>query len=405
MKTPNYNIHNAPELLAPAGNLDKFMVAMSYGADAVYLGGQDFGLRAASDNFTDEELKYACSYAHNLNKKVFVVLNSFLHDEECETLTNYVSYLESIKVDAVIVSDLGAIEIVKNTSDIPIHLSTQASCLNLESAKFWKKVGVKRVILGRETSLAHAGLIKRETGLEVELFIHGALCMSYSGNCVISNYTSGRDSNRGGCAQSCRHEYSLQYDNEVSKTSTFMSSKDLLGLRAIEDFYQYGIDSLKIEGRMKGHLYLSTVTKTYREGIDRFLKNKNLSDQDIFELESELRRISHRDYTSGGLYSIPKEDSVYNERDNENKDYQVIGDVLESLEDHYTLLKVRSNFKRGDLLEVIPFKGSPINHQISFIQTVDGEDLTDAKPNSIVKIPFVMSSPYNIVRKKLDISL
>ena len=191
-------MRTASEILAPAGNLEKLKVAVLYGADAVYIGGQKYGLREASENFTYDEIREGVEFAHQHQSKVFVVLNGFLHDSDLETLPEFLSFLENVGVDAVIVSDLGVIATVRKFSNLEIHLSTQASCLNVEAAKFWKDQGVKRVVLGREVSIPEAALIKRESGLEVELFIHGSMCMAYSGNCVISNYTQGRDSNRGG---------------------------------------------------------------------------------------------------------------------------------------------------------------------------------------------------------------
>ena len=218
-----------PELLSPAGSLEKLKVSISYGADAVYCGGQKFGLRSAADNLTYQELEEGVNFAHEKNAKVFVVLNSFLHDQDLEELPSFVRFLEEVGVDAVIVSDLGVVRTVRSVSKIPIHLSTQASCLNIQSALFWKKMGVQRIVLGREVSLEEASQIKKETGLEIELFIHGSMCMAYSGNCVISNYTSGRDSNRGGCAHSCRFEYTLEgkedSGNKKELKSFFMSSK------------------------------------------------------------------------------------------------------------------------------------------------------------------------------------
>ena len=202
--------HWVPELLAPAGSLEKLKVAVSYGANAVYLGGQKFGLRSAAENFTIEELEEGVAFAHERNAQVYVVLNSFFHDKDFDTLDEFIKELERLKVDALIVSDPGVISHISKNSNLEIHLSTQASCLNVESAKMWKRLGVTRVVLGREVTVAEAGKIKRESGLEVEMFVHGSMCMAYSGNCVISNYTQGRDSNRGGCAHSCRFDYKLE---------------------------------------------------------------------------------------------------------------------------------------------------------------------------------------------------
>ena len=212
-----------PELLSPAGNLEKLKIAINYGADAVYLGLQKFGLRSAAENFNLSELNEGVQYAHQRNAKVFVVLNAYLHDKELEELPAYLKEMEAAGVDAVIVSDLGVVKCVLNHSSIPVHLSTQASCLNYRSAKLWKDMGAERIVLGREISLEQAAKIKEKVDIELEMFIHGSMCMAYSGNCVISNYTQGRDSNRGGCAHSCRFEYSLEIptENGIEKTNSF----------------------------------------------------------------------------------------------------------------------------------------------------------------------------------------
>ena len=196
-----------PELLAPAGSLDKLKVAVSYGANAVYFGGLKFGLRSAADNFTEQELIEGVEFAHSHGSLVYVVLNGFLHDKDLEDLPEFIKFLESLKIDAVIVSDLGVIETVKKHTNLEVHLSTQASCLNSYSAKLWKKMGVSRIVLGREVSIEEAKKIKEVADIEIEMFVHGSMCMAYSGNCTISNYTQGRDSNRGGCryGDECRN--------------------------------------------------------------------------------------------------------------------------------------------------------------------------------------------------------
>lgn len=243
------------ELLAPAGNFEKLRVALLYGADAVYCAGLEFGLRSGADNFSDHELTQAVAYVHERGRKIYVTLNAFLHDNDLVRLPEFVRFLEDITVDAVIVSDLGVMSVIQKHSRIPIHLSTQASCLNSWSARFWKQMGATRVILGREVSIAEAESIGREVGIEVELFIHGAMCSAYSGHCVISNYTAGRDSNRGGCVQSCRMPYEVVSNNEVVNlqtpvpAQTLLSSKDLRGLRLLPKFLESGIASAKKIGR------------------------------------------------------------------------------------------------------------------------------------------------------------
>lgn len=386
--------YRIPELLSPAGNLEKLKIAVLYGADAVYLGGQKFGLRHAAENFTDHEIVAGVKFAHQFDVKVYVVLNGFLHDEELDQLLPFVGFLEQIGVDAVILSDFGVLETVLNCSAIPIHLSTQASCINVESAKFWKRNGIKRIVLGREVSIEMAREIKEKVEIEVEMFVHGSMCISYSGNCVISNYTSGRDSNRGGCAQSCRFEYSLETD--PVQNCYFMSSKDLSGINEIEQFAKFGIDSLKIEGRMKGHLYVGTTTKVYRQSLDLIESRTS----DFQNLKAELEKVVHRDYCSGNLLKPAKAiDSVYSERENEESDYQICGFVLEVKQDKYIVLEVRANFFKGDFLELIPFKGNPVNFRADRITDILGNEYQKTRPGTVVKLPFVAgASKWNIVR-------
>lgn len=390
-----------PEVLAPAGNLEKLKVAVSYGADALYLGGQNFGLRSAADNFTDDELLEGVEFAHQHNTKIYIVLNSFLHDKELDQLPPFVRYLEAIGVDGVIVSDLGVLTTVSNNSSLPIHLSTQASCLNSYAGEFWKKMGVKRLILGREVSVKEAAAIKIKTGLEVELFIHGSMCMTYSGNCLISNYTQGRDSNRGGCAHSCRFEYSIDYPMGDSQKTYFMSSKDLQGLRALPQFIEYGIDSIKIEGRMKGHLYVGTVTKVYADTLDYYRNNGVISEEIFLRGERELDKVVHRDYCLGSLIDPAGAESVYDEREHDGagNEYSVTGYVIEVVKDGHILIEIKKAFNRGDMLEILPFKGETITYKADKILDLRDEEMERSRPGRIVKLPYLANvSRWNIVR-------
>jgi len=390
------------ELLAPAGNLEKLKVTVSYGCDAVYLGGQKFGLRSAADNFTNQEMKEGVEFAHARGVKVYVVLNSFLYDQDLEELPSFLTFLEEVGVDAVIVSDLGVIKTVRDLTSIPIHLSTQASCLNTGAGKLWKKMGVKRLILGREVSIAEASKIKKETGLEVELFIHGSLCMAYSGNCVISNYTMGRDSNRGGCAHNCRFEYSLEYkDKKIN--SFFMSSKDLMGVSKIPEFFNHGIDSVKVEGRMKTHLYVGTITKAYQKAITYYEKNKNLSPEILMELEGELKKVAHRDYTEGSLEIEAGDDSIFDKREHLDQDYAYVGQVVEVKKDEHILLEVRNPFYENEDLELIPFMDKEITFKAYPLKNVLGEDVPKAHPGMLVKLPFVEGvQNFNLIRGRIS---
>ncbi|EQC49345.1 peptidase, U32 family [Bacteriovorax sp. BSW11_IV] len=395
-----------PELLAPAGNLEKLKVAILYGANAVYLGGQKFGLRSAADNFTLEELVEGVEFAHARNAKVYVVLNSFLHDKEIDELPEFLKFLDEVNVDAVIVSDLGVISTVTENSNLEVHLSTQASCLNVEAAKLWAKMGVKRVVLGREVSVKEAAKIKKESGLEVEMFIHGSMCMAYSGNCVISNYTQGRDSNRGGCAHSCRFEYGLDFsDDQRAKAQDikayFMSSKDLEGIRVLEEFIEGEIDSLKVEGRMKSHHYVGTISKVYSDALNFYKEHGHLLSEDIKEWETELRKITHRDYTLASLVEPAGADSIYTEREHDDNEYVVAGVILDVVKNDHMVLEVRSAFRPNDSLELVPFSGNARMFNVDFVTTIMDEPYEKTKPGYLVKVPYVDGAmQWNIVRAK-----
>lgn len=400
-------MHKVPELLAPAGSLEKLKFAILYGANAVYLGGQKFGLRSAASNFTNDELEEAVEFAHARGAKVYVVLNSFLHDKEIEELPEFVSFLEKILVDAVIISDMGVMATVSEISNLRIHLSTQASCLNLESAKLWKKMGVERVVLGREVSIEEASKIKKYADIEVEIFIHGSMCMGYSGNCVISNYTFGRDSNRGGCAHSCRFKYSLHKKGVngegESKEAFFMSSRDLKGMTLINKYIECEIDSLKIEGRMKGHLYVGTITKAYSDALRYYQDNGSLTDDKIKEFDSELYKVTHRKYSLGSLEVPAGCETIYGERETEPKEYIATGFVLEVYKNEFIVAEVRSAFNIGDTIEVIPFKEKVVQILVDNITDISGEKFERTRPGMLVKLPYVEGiEKFNMIRKKAN---
>ncbi len=396
-----------PELLCPAGSLEKLKIASLYGADAVYLGGQKFGLRQASENFTADELIEGVEFAHARNVKTYVVLNSFLHDKDLIELPDFLYDLRDLKVDAVIVSDLGVIETIKKHVNIPIHLSTQASCLNTHAAKLWKKMGVTRIVLGREVSIKEAKKIKDETGLEVEMFVHGSMCMAYSGNCVISNYTQGRDSNRGGCAHSCRFEYSIDFggtskEEIQERNAYFMSSKDLEGIRVLEEFIHSGIDSLKIEGRNKSHHYAGTVAKVYSDALGFYKSHGHFLSDKMSLWEEELRKLAHRDYTTASLIDPAGKASIYDEREHDENDYVVSGVVMDVIPNDSIIMIVRSAFHPNDELEVMAFRGETKTVKLPWIKTLSGESIAKSKPGFMVKIPYAPGiERFNIVRHKI----
>lgn len=393
-----------PEVLSPAGNLEKLKLAIKYGANAVYLGLQKFGLRSAADNFTLDELYEGCSFAKENNADVYVVLNAYLHDKELKELPEYLKELEKAGVNAVIVSDLGVIETVKQNSNLEVHLSTQASCLNVDSAKLWKDMGVTRVVLGREVNLSDASAIKKATGLEIEMFIHGSMCMAYSGNCVISNFTQGRDSNRGGCAHSCRFEYSIDLPGKENKkvNSFFMSSKDLNGLQNLPEFFAAEIDSIKVEGRMKNHHYVGTISKVYSEAVKEYKKNNKFSNEQLSSWQNELNKLTHREYTNASLIEDASENSVYRDRERAIKSFMVAAKVVEVVENDYILLHTKSSIEKTDQLELIPFQSSSIPFKCNSIQNIYGEELLKANPNQLVKLPYIKGAEsWNIIRKAL----
>lgn len=396
---------NVPELLAPAGNLDKLKVAISYGANAVYLGGLKFGLRSAADNFTQEELLEGVEFAHSNNALVYVVLNGFLHDQDLDELVEFIQYIEKIKVDAVIVSDLGVIETVKKHTSLEVHLSTQASCLNSYSAKLWKKMGVTRIVLGREVSIAEAAKVKKEADIEIEMFIHGSMCMAYSGNCVISNFTQGRDSNRGGCAHSCRFEYSLDFKNMdlEKRNSYFMSSTDLNGLRVLEEFIKAGIDSVKVEGRMKSHLYAGTMSKVYAEALAYYKEHGHFLSDRLTIWENELNKVTHRSYEAANLMQKAGEETIFDEREHDKSgQYIMVGRIMDIIENESIILEVRNAFNLNDEIEILPFRGEVKKIKLDEIKLLNNENIERSKPTTLVKIPFIPGCEFNnIARMKV----
>lgn len=385
-----------PELLAPAGNLEKCKIALLYGASAVYLSGQKFGLRAAAANLSESELQEAVAFAHVRQKKVYVTVNGFLHQDELEALPEFLRFLEQIQVDALIVSDLGVLRWVRKSCSLPIHISTQASVVNHFSAKLWKSLGATRIIVGRELSIQEAATLGRKAQIEIEMFIHGALCMSYSGHCIISNYTAGRDSNRGGCKQSCRFEYTLQHP-EKTQHAFFMSSKDLNGMALLSEFFQEGITSLKIEGRMKSNLYVATLVKAYRSAIDHFAQFKTLSPDVLTPLLQMTEATSHRDYTEASLRQKASSEATLTHNE-ESSNYQMVGTILE-VNPSFVLATVKQGIGQEKSIEVLPFQGPPISVPITQLMDIRAKPLTQVKPNTMIRFPVVPGmEPLNLLR-------
>lgn len=402
------------ELLAPAGNMDKLKMALLYGADAVYLGGKSFGLRAFSDNFSLEEMEEAVRYAHGLGKKVHVTVNIFPHNADLNGLPEYLTSLRDIHVDAVLIADPGIFSLARQiVPDLPVHISTQANVTNWASAKFWHDAGAKRVVMAREVSLKDVKAIHDKVPVELEGFVHGAMCISYSGRCLLSNYfTENRDSNRGQCVQCCRFKYNVVEEKrpgqyfpvmEDERGTYIFNSKDLCLLPYLPDLYDAGLCSLKIEGRMKSVHYVATVVKVYRQAIDAYER-----DPEHFhvlpEWVEELEKISHRPYTRGFSVSRPTEaDQVYSHSSN-TQTHEFIGLVRSyDAERKLAWIEQRNHFKVGQTVEFLQPKGRLVRCAVRRILDEDGQDLDAARhAQQVVAVP--VDEPleaYSMMRREM----
>ncbi len=379
------------ELLAPAGSYKKMITAISYGADSVYLALQKFGLRSAATNFSFEELQMARDITKKQNKKIYVVINSFLHDEEHEEIIPSLEMLKDIGVDAIIVSDLGTLNLAKRYFQGIIHISTQSSVLNTETAKFWRDQGAKRIVLAREVSLDSALKIKESAQVEIEMFVHGAMCASYSGHCFLSNYLMGRDSNRGGCAHPCRFNYDIE-----GKEDFYLSSMDLCALELIPKMMKEGVDSFKVEGRMKANNYLATTIKSFRMVMNAVLNN-SLSQKELDDALSQLDKISHRKYFLGGLLGDIEKSKSYNQREAEPLHAIFAGEVI-SVKDDLALIEVLHPFQIGDCLEVVSFSGANFEYEVLKMHSLFKEDLLLVNPGSVAWIKMPKAQVGNVVR-------
>ncbi len=402
-----------PELLAPAGNLEKLKIAIDYGADAVYCAGKSFGLRAKADNFTKEELDIAINYAHQRGKKVYLTLNIIAHNSDLDKLKDYFDYIDSIDIDALIVSDPGVLYLIREEGlDVPIHLSTQANTVNWASAKFWEDYGLERLILARELSIAEIKEIRDKTDIELETFVHGAMCISYSGRCLLSNYMTGRDANRGNCAQPCRWEYNLvenkrpgqfwEIDDDGNRGSYIMNSKDLNLFDYLPSIINAGVNSLKIEGRMKSLNYVATVTSVYRKALDNILVEGEKYQTDP-ELANQLNKISHRPYTTGFYAGKPGTTGQNYSSSSYIRDYKYLGIVKGYLPElGQAIVQVKNKINIGDNVEFFGPGADCFEQKVTNIYSNDGEALEVANhPESIVKIPVSKEISENyIIRRR-----
>ena len=376
---------NKIELLSPAGDMNKLKTAFYYGADAVYIGGKTFSLRALAGNFEDNEILEAVNYAHNLAKKVYVTVNILARNYDIDKAKEYLKFLESANVDGAIISDVGLISLAREIApNLPINISTQANTLNYKAVEFWRDYGVKRVILARELSLKEIKEIKKRVpDIEIETFIHGAMCISYSGRCLLSDYRTGRSSNRGACVQACRWNFEIREKGsngafmemeEDDRGTYILNSKDLNLIDYISELDDAGVISFKVEGRMKSEYYLATVINAYRRAIDEYYRiGKDYKSNPQFS--EELEKTAHREFTTA--YLLGDNDRTENFDDSQSKGtYKFIANVLEDFNGEYSLIEMRNRFKVGDTLQVL----SPND---TFNKEIIVNKMTDEKGNLI----------------------
>ena len=403
------------ELLCPAGSPDKLRMAIRYGADAVYCAGRMFGLRSQASNFSNEELEEAVKFVHEHGKKIHVTCNILPHNEDLEGLEEYLQFLERIGVDAIIVADLGIFNLAKRVAPkLERHVSTQASTTNYLTVDFWKEIGAHRVVVAREVSIEDVKTMKEKVDIEVEAFVHGAMCISYSGRCLLSNYMTNRDANRGQCTQACRWKYRLVEENrpgeyypiEEDEHGTYIfNSKDLCLLPHLPELIESGVDSLKVEGRMKSVHYVATVAKVYREAIDAYYREG----KDWYvrpEWMEELEKISHRPYTEGFSVGKPDETAQNYGKSSNTQTHDFIGLVEDyDAEQGICYLEQRNNFKVGDEVEFCQPTGSNVKVVIEKMTDEDGNEIDVAK-HAQMKVrlylgkDFPALEPFTMMRKE-----
>lgn len=406
-----------PELLAPAGNLEKLKFAVHYGADAVYIGGQKYGLRSNADNFTLDEMREGIEFAKPYGAKVFVATNIYAHNEDIEGLEEYLQGLEDAGIAAIIAADPIIMETARRVAPkLEIHVSTQQSTMNWRAVQFWKEQGIERVVLAREVSMAQIDEIKRNVDVEIEAFIHGAMCSSYSGRCVLSNHFTDRDSNRGGCSQSCRWKYDLYAKDqplssplasgiplfEEEDHAFTMGSKDLSMIEHIPQMIESGVDSFKIEGRMKSIHYVATVVNAYRQAIDAYF-----ADPEHYELNpiwvDEIHKAANRPLNTGFFYEAPgPEDHIF-EPEDKLAGFDFVGLVMGyNAETGVALIQQRNHFKLGQEVEFFGPNGTHYKQIVQQIRDEEGKEL-DAARHPLQLVQIKVESPiskWDMMRKK-----
>lgn len=401
------------ELLIPAGSLDVLKTAVIYGADAVYIGGEAFGLRAKAKNFTTEDMKEGIAFAHERGGKVYVTANILAHNEDLAGVEQYFEELREIRPDALIISDPGVFAIARRIlPDMEIHISTQANNTNYETFLFWYGLGAKRVVTARELSLEEIRQIRDRIpeDMEIESFIHGAMCISYSGRCLLSNYFVGRDANQGACTHPCRWKYSVVeetrpgeylpvYENE--RGTFIFNSKDLCMIEHIPEMIEAGIDSFKIEGRMKTALYVATVARTYRKAIDDYLESPEKYRENMEWYKAEIGKCTYREFTTGFYFHKPESDAQIYDSNTYVKNYTYIGTVEEVCGDGSFLMEQKNKFSVGESIEIMKPDGRNIPVSVEEICDEEGVQMESAPhPKQRLKVRLSVSpEPYDILRR------
>ncbi len=404
-----------PELLAPAGDMERLKAAVKYKADAVYLGGSVFGMRTAPENFSNEQLKKACDYCHEKGVKVYQTVNTLPRNGELELLPSFLENAQNSGVDAFIVSDLGVMEYAKKYApEVELHVSTQAGIVNFAAANAFYALGAKRIVTARELSLEEIAQIRKNIppDMDIECFVHGAMCVSFSGRCLLSNYLVGRDSNRGDCAQPCRWKYSLVEEKrpgmyfpiEDADGGTFiLNSKDMCLIEHIPELVKAGITSFKIEGRAKSEYYVSVVTNAYRRAIDAYFENPTDDYRPEQWLIDEMRKISYRDYCTGFYFADPQSDAAIALRGGYNREWDVMA-IVEKWENGVAFCTQRNRFFEGDELEVLESSRVPFKITATKLKNADGESIA-ATNHPMMEFSFSCAEPLEsgaILRKERE---
>ena len=401
------------ELLIPAGSLDVLKTAVIYGADAVYLGGEAFGLRAKAKNFTNEEIKEGIAFAHERGVKVYITANILAHNDDLAGVEQYFEELKDIRPDALIISDPGVFAIAKRVlPDMELHVSTQANNTNYGTYLFWHQLGAKRVVSARELSLQEIREIRAHIpeDMQIESFIHGAMCISYSGRCLLSNFLVGRDANQGACTHPCRWKYSVVeetrpgeympvYENE--RGTYIFNSKDLCMIEHIPELVDAGIDSFKIEGRMKTALYVATVARTYRKAIDDYKKDPELYRKNMEWYKEEIGKCTYREFTTGFYFGKPTTDSQIYDSNTYVKNYTYLGPAEEVREDGCCRIEQKNKFSVGEQIEIMKPDGRNVLVTVKGITDEDGNTMESAPhPKQVLWVDLGSEvSPYDILRR------